>query len=106
MAMVWAAAMVGVAAAGGTIGFATLGRLSYSFDVYTLDLDSFQEIRETLGESVSYNAQLVKGSNSLKERFGLEFEVAPSEFLVYVSEVEGSAQLYLDLPSQGQYPRS
>jgi len=99
MAMVWAAAIVGVAAAGGTIGFATLGRLSYSFDVYTLELDGFQETLVTLGESVSYNAQLVKGPDSLKERFGLEFEIG-SEFLVYVSEVEGSAQLYLDLPSQ------
>jgi Tol biopolymer transport system component len=97
--------LVGVVAAqsevGGTIAFSTVSRLSYAFDVYTLELDSLRETRETLGESVSYNAQLVKGSASLRERLGVDDSNADLEFLVYVSEVEGSPQLYLDLPLQG-----
>ena len=56
---------------GGTIGFTTMGRMNFHFDVYTLTLPAidtlggsasgaFKETRVTLGESVSYNAQLVE----------------------------------------------
>lgn len=119
--VVWAVITVGVAAAGnpeagGSIGFASLNRLSMAFDVYTLNLQRdralIKESRVTLGESVSYNAQLVqadKGSallKRLKQRGDHTVEVGDeeSEFLVYVSEVEGMAQLYLDLPLQGKRP--
>lgn len=113
--VVWAI-LVGVAIAaqaensevGGSIGFASLSRLSFAFDVYTVDLKRMKETRVTLGESVNYNAQLVqagKGSallKRLKQRGDHTVEVGDeeSEFLVYVSEVEGMAQLYLDLPLQ------
>ncbi|KAG0586622.1 hypothetical protein KC19_2G104400 [Ceratodon purpureus] len=105
------------AAHGGTIGFSTLGRLSFGFDVYTVELPGggdgggrFRETRVTGGESVSYNAQLVKGGRGsailerlLREvgREGQDGGLEETELLVYVSEVEGSAQLYLDLPMQG-----
>jgi hypothetical protein len=65
------AATSAAADVGGTIGFATVGRVNYHFDVYTLTLPAidtlgggasgaFEETRVTLGESVSYNAQLVQ----------------------------------------------
>lgn len=105
---------------GGTIGFSTLGRLNYDFDVYTLllpksevllaDESVWEETRVTLGESVSYNAQLVEfqwGNSAVVERLkshGHTLEgVGGSEaleLLLYVSEVDGSPQLYLDIPMQ------
>jgi len=105
---------------GGTIGFSTLGRLNYDFDVYTLllpksevllaDESVWEETRVTLGESVSYNAQLVEfqwGNSAVVERLkshGHTLEgVGGSEaleLLLYVSEIEGSPQLYLDIPMQ------
>ena len=103
----------GGAALGGTIGFATLGRLSYRFDVYTVTLPEadgngeFRETRVTRGESVSYNAQLVEGERGSAILEKLVGKVQDEEFegielLVYVSEVEGSAQLYLETPVQGE----
>lgn len=99
---------------GGAIGFATLGRLSYAFDVYTVALPggdggegTLRETRLTGGQSVSYNAQLVegaRGSAALERlrRDGGDGDSEETELLVFVSEVEGSAQLYLDLPLQGE----
>lgn len=110
----------GAADVGGTIGFSTLGRLNFDFDVYTLSLPKSdvlladkwvaEETRVTLGESVSYNAQLVEsqwGNSAVVERLkshGHTFESVGGsealELLLYVSEVEGSPQLYLDIPVQ------
>lgn len=110
----------GAADVGGTIGFSTLGRLNFDFDVYTLLLPKnevlladewvLEETRVTLGESVNYNAQLVEvqwGNSAVVERLkshGHTLEgVGGSEaleLLLYVSEVEGSPQLYLDIPMQ------
>nr|XP_024383837.1 uncharacterized protein LOC112286315 [Physcomitrium patens]PNR61619.1 hypothetical protein PHYPA_000042 [Physcomitrium patens] len=108
--------------AGGTIGFSTLGRLSFAFDVYTVvfsqmgvlrggggGVGDFQETRVTLGESVNYNAQLVESTwgSAVVERLrrnGHKLEGSGSdvpELLLYVSEVEGSPQLYLDVPLTG-----
>lgn len=101
---------------GGTIGFSTLGRLSFEFDVYTLALppnvtngglrDNPEETRVTLGESVSYNAQLVEApwGSAIVQKFlqhgdhHLQNVGGMAELLLYVSEVEGSPQLYLDIP--------
>lgn len=105
----------GGAVHGGTIGFSTLGRLSFGFDVYTVAVPSegegrgeLREARVTGGESVSYNAQLVEGKkgSAVLERMrrvrgGDDVaRLEGTELLVYVSEVEGSAQLYLELPMQ------
>ena len=110
----------GAADVGGTIGFSTLGRLNFDFDVYTLLLPKnevlladewvSEETRVTLGESVNYNAQLVEfqwDNSAVVERLkshGHTLEgVGGSEaleLLLYVSEVEGSPQLYLDIPMQ------
>ena len=100
---------------GGTIAFSTLGRLSFNFDVYTVALGGalggagvgLEETRVTFGESVSYNAQLVEaewGSAVLERlrRHGHELQGSEApELLVYVSEDDGSPQLYLDIPLQG-----
>jgi hypothetical protein len=114
------AATSAAADVGGTIGFATVGRVNYHFDVYTLTLPAidtlgggasgaFEETRVTLGESVSYNAQLVQAQwdsavvESLRRHgHDLQGSEAP-ELLVYVSEVEGTPQLYLDIPLQGKF---
>jgi hypothetical protein len=104
----------GGAVHGGTIGFSTLGRLSFGFDVYTVAVPSEGkgrgELRVTGGESVSYNAQLVEGKkgSAVLERARRVWgenegdRLEGTELLVYVSEVEGSAQLYLELPMQGR----
>lgn len=130
---------IAVSDGGSTIGFSTFTRLSYDFDVYTVALPTtregrdelllrggfgngnwseqqqewvsvWEETRVTLGESVSYNAQLavVKWGDSVVERLrerGYAFEGLAEgsaeegvEVLVYVSEVDGSPQLYLDVP--------
>lgn len=120
---------------GGTIGFSTLGRLHFDFDVYTLTLPSdvldahlslhrelhaYEEICITYGDSVSYNAQLVEAdaTSALVERLqanGHEIEADDRqngvEVVVYVSEVEGSPQIYIDIPlganrQQGRAARS
>jgi hypothetical protein len=113
------AATSAAADVGGTIGFASVGRMNFHFDVYTVTLPAidtlgggasgaFEETRVTLGESVSYNAQLVESQwdsavvESLRRHgHDLQGNEAP-ELLVYVSEVEGNPQLYLDIPLQGK----
>jgi hypothetical protein len=111
----------------GTIAFCTFARPHFGFNVYTVALpsdvfslqnnsrsSSLQETRVTYGESVSYNAQLVSSSlvsatvlntlaahgfrNLLKEE---KKENADAQLLVYVSEEEGSPQVYIDIPLGG-----
>ena len=114
------AATSAAADVGGTIGFATVGRMNFHFDVYTLTLPAidtlgggasgaFKETRVTLGESVSYNAQLVESQwdsavveDLRRHGHDLQGNEAP-ELLVYVSEIEGIPQLYLDIPLQGKF---
>ena len=119
---------------GGTIGFSTLGRLHFDFDVYTLnlpldvldgylslhrELHAYEESCVTYGDSVSYNAQLVEAdaTSAIVERLqanGHEIEAGDRqngvEVVVYVSEVEGSPQIYIDIPlganQQGREGRS
>lgn len=121
---------------GGTIGFSTLGRLHFDFDVYTLNLPldvldghlslhrevhAYEESCVTYGDSVSYNAQLVEAdaTSAVVERLqanGHEIEADNNrqngvEVIVYVSEVEGSPQIYIDIPlganqQQGREGRS
>ena len=112
---------VAAADEGSIIGFSSLGRLSFDFDVYTLPVPNsevlladewvWEETRVTSGESVSYNAQLVEAqwgnSSAVVDRLkshGHTLEgVGGSEaleLLLYVSEVEGTPQLYLDIPMQ------
>lgn len=120
---------------GGTIGFSTLGRLHFDFDVYTLNLPldvldghlslhrevhAYEESCVTYGDSVSYNAQLVEAdaTSAVVERLqanGHEIEADNRqngvEVIVYVSEVEGSPQIYIDIPlganqQQGREGRS
>lgn len=100
--------------AGGTIVFSTLGRLSFDFDVYTLEFPTeflsedlpggLVETRVTSGQSVNYNAQLVEAhwESAVGERlrshgYGVG-SGAVVEVVVYVSDLEGSPQLYLDIP--------
>lgn len=119
---------------GGTIGFSTLGRLHFDFDVYTLnlpldvldghlslhrELHAYEERCVTYGDSVSYNAQLMvaDATSAIVKRLqanGHEIEADRQngvEVVVYVSEVEGSPQIYIDIPlganqQQGREGRS
>ncbi|XP_071715989.1 uncharacterized protein [Rutidosis leptorrhynchoides] len=76
----------------GTIVFATIGRLEYGFDVFSVSLptslDHFsssppQEHRLTDGISINYNAQFTEPNDT-------------SSDIVYISERTGSAQIYLN----------
>ncbi|KAL3845504.1 hypothetical protein ACJIZ3_002907 [Penstemon smallii] len=81
-----------------SIAFATLGRSSYAFDIYTLPINAHpsSEIRLTDGNSVNYNGHFPSPS-SLSLLPHLPNQSPPTTtHLVYVSERNGSSSIYLD----------
>ena len=91
----------------GTIAFATVGRANYAFDIYSLPvpkdvlstslgLTQLKETRLTDGKSVNYNGHLInlaKGSRLAKD---LNLGQNGGDLLAYVSERDGSAQIYFN----------
>ncbi|XP_057469473.1 uncharacterized protein LOC130758546 [Actinidia eriantha] len=78
-----------------SIVFATLGRSSYSFDIYTLPIlgqrTNPKELKITDGESVNYNGHFPAPSPPSDQTPG------PTPLnLVYVTERNGSSGIYLD----------
>ncbi|EYU32510.1 hypothetical protein MIMGU_mgv1a026619mg [Erythranthe guttata] len=92
----------GGATSGGatSIAFATLGRSSYGFDIYALPtttttIASPEEIRLTDGNSVNYNGYF-PSSSSLSVFPLLPDQPDPTTHFIYVTERNGSSQIYLD----------
>ncbi|KZV33023.1 hypothetical protein F511_03289 [Dorcoceras hygrometricum] len=90
-----------------SIAFATLGRPRYAFDIYSLTIsDPSKETRLTDGNSINFNGYFA----SLSALPFLKNHSPPSVNLVYVTERNGSASIYLDTlhvsPSLGLESRS
>ncbi|KAA8546437.1 hypothetical protein F0562_002824 [Nyssa sinensis] len=88
-----------------SIVFATLGRSSYAFDIYTLPtLDpptNANELQITDGESVNFNGHFPSPSSSsilslLPNQILSTSSDSPSIHLIYVTERNGSSNIYLD----------
>ncbi|WOG83895.1 hypothetical protein DCAR_0103073 [Daucus carota subsp. sativus] len=78
----------------GTIIFSTVGRTEYGFDIFSVNLSGFlhkspatlpQEQRLTDGISINFNAQFLDDKKN-------------NQSIVYISERNGSAQVYLTEP--------
>lgn len=79
-----------------SIAFATLGRSSYAFDIYALPTTGpSEEIRLTDGNSVNYNGYF-PSSSSLSLLPLLPNHSDPTTHLIYVTERNGSPEIYLD----------
>ncbi|XAR62833.1 hypothetical protein NMG60_11017729 [Bertholletia excelsa] len=86
-----------------SIVFATLGRSSYAFDIYTLPVLSSDtnadEFKLTDGQSVNYNGHFPSPSaiptiiNLLSSQ---TLSPIPPLYLIYVTERNGSSSIYLD----------
>ena len=87
----------------GTIAFATVGRVNYGFDVYTIALPAslndakdvanhplFEERRLTDGKSVNHNGYFTNHMGY--------------DMLAFVSEREGSVKIYFELLQHGSQP--
>lgn len=85
-----------------TIIFATLGsRTMYSFDTFTLPLDSnsasVSELRLTDGHSLNFNGHFPTSVSSNLMQNEKEEEESPAIHLVYSTEREGVSTIYLDI---------
>ena len=79
-----------------TISFTTLGRSSYAFDIFALPTAApSQEIRLTFGDSVNFNGHFPppQSISFLSDRT----EPDPIAHLVYVTERNGSSQIFLNV---------
>lgn len=94
-----------------SIVFATLGRSSYSFDIYSLPISGpANELKLTDGESVNFNGHFPSFSsfsriNPLLAKHALP-STAPLLHLIYVTERNGSSYIYLDTVFYSTGPRS
>ena len=99
-----------------SIIFATVGRSRYEFDIFTLPVPSSlsadedgAEVLLTDGQSINYNGFFPADSSSLLSLFSVpDQDISTLEALVYVSERNGSSNIYLNFyrPSDGNKRRS
>lgn len=89
-----------------SIVFATLGRLDYAFDIYTLPLTggipSFSgDIRITDANSVNYNGHFPSSNSSIfslvSNQTLIQNSAPPALELVYVKDRNGLSNIYLDV---------
>ncbi|XP_057973238.1 uncharacterized protein LOC131161473 [Malania oleifera] len=91
-----------------SIIFTTLGRSDYAFDIFSLPISSdpltiANELRITDGESVNFNGHFPSVSSSsssifpqLRNQTLVQSPATPDLQLVYVTERNGSSNIYLD----------
>ncbi|XP_074281304.1 uncharacterized protein LOC141606172 [Silene latifolia] len=89
-----------------SIVFATLGKLSYNFDIYTLPINptpsppffakNYDEVKITDGTSVNFNGHFVANSSPIFSRFNSRIPRQPSIDVVYVTDRNGTTNINFD----------